>query len=43
MNPLKSDVVPWSEPGELLAWLVLIVAATFLIHNGLREYKKVTH
>lgn len=37
---MGSKYVPWDEPGEWLVWLLLLVVATFLIHNGLRIYKE---
>jgi hypothetical protein len=32
--------VPWDGPGEWLVWLVVLVIATFLIHNTIRTYKE---
>lgn len=32
--------VPWNGPDEWVVWLILLIVATLIIHNGMRTYKK---
>lgn len=40
MSVMDSKYVPWDEPWEWVVWLVLLIVATFVIHNGLRVWKE---
>lgn len=40
MSVMESKYVPWSDPREWFVWLLLLIVATFIIHNGLRTYKE---
>lgn len=31
---------PWQGADEWVVWLVLLIVATFFIHNGLETYKR---
>lgn len=39
-KPFKSPRVPWDGPDEWIVWLILLIVATLIIHNGMRTYKK---